>query len=550
MKASDLFLACLHAQGIKTVYGVPGEENADLMIALLQSPIQFITTRHEQTAAFMAEMHGRLTGIPGVCLATLGPGATNLLTGVAQANMDNAPLIAVIGQASSSRLHKESHQNMDAVSMYKSVTKWATTIREVDTIPEVIAKAFKIATSGVPGAVLIELPEDLAHQETTAKPLSASCESLAMGTTAALITKLLSRLAQAQKPLLLLGDGAVREEADEEILRLMERTGCYATYTFMGKGAIPHDHARSLHCVGLGMQDFVLKAFEEADLVIAIGYDMVEYSPTSWNIGTPKKIIHINAEMAEVDAHYLPDIEMIGSIKTILAQINEKLVSEKNFKCRETPYFEKIQEDIRQDIRSDLSDDRCPMTPKRVLQDLRQTLGKKDMLISDVGAHKMWVARQYGATQSKTCFISNGFCSMGGSMPGALEAKRLYPDRHVVALCGDGGFMMSIQALSTGVAEKIPFVVVVWEDDYYGLIKWKQEMHFHQSSHVMLQNPDLTKLATAFGAEGIKISKATDFIPALKRAFTIKDRPSVIVVPIDYRENMKLFHHLKETVKL
>ena len=546
MKASDLFLKCLEAQGVKTIYGVPGEENADIMISLLNSPIEFISTRHEQTAAFMAEMHGRLTGIPGVCLATLGPGSTNLITGVAQANMDNAPLVAVIGQAESSRLHKDTHQNMDSVSMYKSVTKWATTIREADSIPELIAKAFKIATSGIPGAVLIELPEDIASHETNSPVLNRHQLALSIGTTPELIHQVLNILSNSKKPLLLLGDGAVREEADLEIRSLMDKTGLYAAYTFMGKGVIPHNHERSLHCIGLGMKDFVVQAFEQADCVIAIGYDMVEYPPSRWNIGVPKKIIHINSDIAEVDAHYMPDVEIVGSIKTIVNQINQKL-TDKNL--RRDPYFKDMQDKIRADVRSDLSDARFPMTPKRILQDIRETLKDDDMLISDVGAHKMWVARQYGAMKSKTCFISNGFCSMGGSMPGALEAKRLNPNLNVVAVCGDGGFMMSVQALATGVAEKIPFVVVLWEDDSYGLIQWKQEMHFGEVSHVGLKNGDLAKLAESFGAHGVLIEKTEDFIPALKKSFEIKDRPSVIVVPVDYSENMRLFHHLKNAVK-
>ncbi|ODN42040.1 acetolactate synthase large subunit [Piscirickettsia litoralis] len=547
MKASDLFLRCLEKQGVNTIYGVPGEENADLMISLLDSPIEFITTRHEQTASFMAEMHGRLTGIPGVCLATLGPGATNLLTGVAQANMDNAPLVAVIGQAESARLHKESHQNMDAVSMFKAVTKWSTTIREADAIPEVIAKAFKVATSGVPGAVLIELPEDIAHHQTNARPLQAFQKNIDIGTTDHQLNKALELLKQSQKPLLLIGDGAVRTESDKQLATFLDKTKLYSAHTFMGKGAVSNLYERSLHCVGLGMKDVVIEAFEQADLVICIGYDLVEYPPSRWNTGVHKKIIHIGAAAAEVDMSYVPDLEMVGHIPTIIDQVNEKLSADY---CKEDTYFKVIQEKAQHDIRSDKADDSFPMKPKRILQDVRATLADSDMLVSDVGAHKMWVARQYGARQSKTCFISNGFCSMGGSMPGALEAKRLNPDKNVVAVCGDGGFMMSIQALSTGVQLKVPFVTVLWEDDSYGLIEWKQEMGFNTSSpHVHLENPDLAKLAEAFGCHSIRINAANEFIPALENALGQQDVPTVIVVPVDYSENMKLFHHLHRVVR-
>lgn len=546
MKASDLLLKCLQAHGVKTMYGVPGEENADVMISLLDADIEFIPTRHEQTAAFMAEMHGRLTKIPGVCMGTLGPGATNLVTGVAQANMDNAPLIAIIGQAESSRLHKESHQNMDSVSMFEPITKWATTVRDADAIPEVVAKAFKVATSGVPGAVLIELPEDIAAHQTDAQVVKA-CQTL-VETIASnhQVDQIVQAIQAAKKPVLLIGDGAVYNEADKEVLALMAKTGLYAAYTFMGKGIIPHDHERSLHCIGLGMKDFVVEAFEDSDCVICIGYDMVEFPPAKWNAGKPKTVIHINSDYAEVDAHYIPNVEVVGYIPRILQQINDSLGADA---MHEDAYFADIQEKIRQDVRSDNNDDRFPMTPKRILQDIRDILGDDDMLISDVGAHKMWVARQYGGTKPKTCLISNGFCSMGGSMPGALEAKRLHPERHVVALCGDGGFMMSIQALATGVRLKVPFVVVLWEDDNYGLIKWKQQMHFNEFSHVNLHNPDLAKLAEAFGCHGVKINSTEEFAPALDKALGATDLPTVIVVPVDYSENMKLFHHLNEKLK-
>src|SRR3989339_317852 len=543
MKASDLFLQCLQQQGVTTMYGVPGEENADIMISLLNSKIKFITTRHEQTAAFMAGMHGLLTGIPGVCLATLGPGATNLITGVAQANMDHAPLVAIIGQADTGRLHKISHQNMDSVSMYFPVTKWATTIREAKVIPEVIAKAFKIAVSDIPGAVLIELPEDIAKEETKAKPIPIKAHHLhnETGTTEYLYRQFLHLLADSKKPLLLLGDGAVRYECDEELKEFLKKTHLYSAYTFMGKGVVNHLYERSLHCVGLGMKDLVLNAFEASDLVICIGYDMVEYPPERWNIGQPKKIIHIHSASAEVDQHYLPELEMVGNIKTILQQINAELI---DMPQHHLPYFAHEQKMIQDDICSDKEDTGFPMKPKRILNDIRNILRDEDILISDVGAHKMWVARQYGARQSKTCFISNGFCSMGGSIPSALEAKRLYPEKNVIAVCGDGGFMMSIQALLTGAQLGIGFVVILWQDDFYGLIKWKQEMQYHEYSHVDLKNPDLTKLAEDYGCHAVRITETASFVPELKKALCIKDRPSVIVVPVDYSENMKLFYHL------
>lgn len=545
MKASDLLLKCLELHGIKAMYGVPGEENADIMISLLDSPIEFITTRHEQTASFMATMHGELTERPAVCLATLGPGATNLLTGVAQANMDHAPLIAIIGQAETSRLHKESHQNMNSVEMYRSVTKWATTITDPDTIPEVVAKAVKTATTGRPGAVLIELPEDIAKEQTDAKPFKISLDPLAIGTTHERAQEVCQAIANSKKPIVLLGDSANSLSCHAELETFLEKTGCYATYTFMSKGAIDSRYERSLHCVGLGFNDLIIKAFEESDCVICIGYHMVEYPPARWNVGQEKKVVHIDIAPAEVDQHYLPDLSVVGQLKAVLHQIVHAMGDE----ClHKELYFEKQKQAIEADLDKDRDDMSFPMKPKRILRDIRKALADDDILISDVGAHKMWVARQYGAWKPKTVFISNGFCSMSGSLPGALEAKRLYPERKVVAVCGDGGFMMGIQALVTAVELKVPFVAVLWQDDHYGLIKWKQEIEFNKTSHVTLHNSNLAILAEAYGCHGKHIGSAEEFAPALDEALARTDRPTVLVVPVDYSENMKLVEHLKEVV--
>lgn len=546
MKASDLFLKCLEIQGVKTIYGVPGEENADILISLLKSPIQFITCVHEQTSAFMAEMHGHLTGVPGVCLSTLGPGATNLITGIAQANLDGSPLIAIIGQGETSRLHKISHQNINSIDMYKPVTKWATTILTPDVIPEVIAKAFKIASAGRPGAVVIELPEDIAKAETSAMPIEKIKDVHPEGASITQIEQFLNLLTASHKPLLFIGDGAARMESDTEIRKFLEKTKLYCAYTFMGKGVVSNLYDRSLHCVGLGIKDIALQAFAQSDLIICVGYSMVEWSPAKWNIGITKKIIHIDSTPAEIDQHYLPVLEIIGSIPRIIHQINSHLTTNQ---CKNEAYFADIQKKTEEDIRSYADDDSFPMKPKRVLKDIRDVLADSDILISDVGAHKMWIARQYGARHSKTCFISNGFCSMGASMPGALEAKRLNPQKNVVAVCGDGGFLMSIQTLVTGVMEKIPFVVIVWDDKGFGLIKWKQQIHYQQHSHTELNHPDLTNIAMAIGCHVKTIQASDEFKPALEWALIQKDKPIVIIIPIDYSENMKLFYQLQKIIE-
>lgn len=540
MKASDLFLRCLEAQGVDTIFGVPGEENADIMISLLNSSIEFITCRHEQSAAFMANMYGHLTGKPGVCLATLGPGATNLLTGVANANMDRAPVVALLGQASTHRLHKESHQNLDSISMYQPAVKWATTIRDADVIPEVIAKAFKLATMSKPGATVIELPEDIAGMDVKVQPLTAESKPEEYADPKQ-VDHALALLANSKVPFLLVGGGCVREACDESVRHFLDLTGMFTAATFMGKGAVTAKHPQSLYCVGLGMKDIAIKAFDQADLVICAGYDIVEWPPDHWNEGCKKKIIHIDTLPAEVDQHYMPTVELVGNIEGTFQLLNEKLNA---FQKKDDQKFSAIRKKITEELEEHNTDDSFPVKPQRILSDLRSIMRDDDILISDVGAHKMWVARQYPTYQSNTCFISNGFCSMAGSIPGAFAAKKLHPEKHVVALCGDGGFIMGIQAIPTAVRYHIPITVLVWEDDYYGLIKWKQEATYHEISHVALHNPDLVEVAKAFGCHGVRIESVDQLKPALEKASQEKEKPTVIVVPVDYNENMKLTKRL------
>lgn len=545
MKASDLFIKSLEALGVDTIFGIPGEENGDFMISLLNSKIEFIICRHEQNASFMAGMYGHLTGKPGVCLATLGPGATNLLTGVANSNMDRAPVIAIIGQASTERMHKESHQNMDAITMYEPVSKWATTIRAPGVIPEVVAKAYKIAIAAKPGATVIELPEDIAKMETNEKPLIDLIVSENREPADSEINEAAELIKQSKKPFLLIGAGCVRSPCQQELVEFMDKTGMYCAVTFMGKGAVGAQHKQSLYCVGLGMKDIAVQALDQADLVICVGYDMVEWPPHRWNEKHSKKVLHIDAMPAEVDKDYVPSMELIGDIRATFTLLNERFQSAEH---KEYPEFAKLRTQITEELQEYNHDQSYPMKPQRILNDLRKLMADDDILISDVGAHKMWVARQYPTYLPRTCFISNGFCSMANAMPGAFAAKQLFPEKNVVALCGDGGFMMSIQTLPTAVRYKVPFVVLLWEDNFYGLIKWKQDMEFHKESHVDLVNPDLVELSKSFGCHAQKVSSADELAPALEKAFAQKDKPTVIVVAVDYAENMKLTKRLGQIV--
>ncbi len=547
MKASDLFVKCLETEGVERIFGLPGEENADLMISLMDSVIEFVLCRHEQAAAFMADAYGRLTGKPGVCLATLGPGATNLVTGVADANMDRAPLVAIVGQGSTKRLHKESHQNMDAIAMFEPISKWAHSIQDADTIPEVVRKAFKLAQMEKCGATVIELPENVAQHDVELEPMRA----LATRRSAAdwkVVEAAVDLIGKARSPLILAGNGAVRKRAVRQLRRLTNKTGIPVVNTFMGKGAVAHTSPNCLFTIGLQGKDHVLKAFAEADLVITVGYDLVEYAPSFWNAKRDKIIVHIDYEPAEIDAGYPVAIDIVSDLADALWQINEKLNErfEGKLPLFDVARWHDLRETIRKDLNAQNHDDAFPVKPQRVIGEIRHALGPKDILLSDVGAHKMWVSRYYQCIEPNTCLISNGFCSMGFALPGAIGAKYARPDAKVVAVCGDAGFLMNVQDLETAVRKQIPFVCVVWMDGEYGLIKWKQQNQFGgRHSDLKFSNPDLEMLARSFGMWGRHVTSAEDLAPALEEALGL-DGPALIAVDVDYTENRKLTERLGE----
>jgi len=550
MKASDLFVKCLESEGVEAIFGIIGEENADTMISLLDSSIEFVVCRHEQAAAFMADMYGRVTGKPGVCLATLGPGATNLTTGLGQANMDCSPVVAIIGQAGTDRMHKESHQNMDAVTMFQPLAKWVSTVREPNNIPEIVRKAFKLAVSEKPGVTVIELPEDIAEGESDLEPIRAKADVEKTGIDPIRIAAALKLIAESSYPVMLVGYGCVRARARTEVEAFADKSGIYGAETFQGKGGISINNSHAFATVGLGARDIALEAFEKADLVITLGYDMVEWHPDRWNVGQPKKIIHIDTLPAEVDYQYNIDVEIIGDIRSALAALTAGLTDE--HQAARSAGYKEAMDGLRQTMKAELKehhdDDGFPMKPQRILGDLRKVMGDDDILISDVGAHKMWVARNYPAHEAGTVFISNGFCSMAGSMPGAIAAKHVHPERNVVALCGDGGFLMNVQDMITAARYKKPITVLLWVDNQFGLIRWKQEARFGKFSNIKLENPDFVKLADSFGWQPIAVQAADQFVPAMEKAFAEKSKPTLVIVPVDYDENMKLTKRLGEII--
>lgn len=545
MKASDLFVKCLEAEGVHTIYGVPGEENADMMMSLEDSSIDFVLTRHEQGAAFMAEAFGRLTGEPGVCLGTLGPGATNLITGVADANMDRAPMVVVTGQGDSKRLHKESHQAMDVVSMFRPVVKWGDTVFHPQNIPEMVRKAFKLATTEKPGACHLELAEDVAAMQVEGRPLRPNKVRRPVPDDK-IMSQVCDLIRGAKRPVILAGNGTIRRRASKQLRLFAERTGIGVINTFMAKGAVDYTAPYSLFTIGLGAKDLVACAIDAADLVISMGYDMVEYHPKLWNPNGDKRIVHMDFLPAEIDEHYHCDVEVVGDLAHSLWMLNERFAED----CPKWDFSQQaaVRRDMLEDFAMHKDDDtRGPMRPQKVLWDVRQAMRPGDIVLSDVGAHKMWIARYYQCHEPNSCLIPNGFCSMGFALPGAIAAARTFPEKQVLAISGDGGFMMNVQELETAKRLGVNMVCMVWDDGGYGLIKWKQDNHFGRHVHLDFGNPDWLKLAEAFGWKGHYVDRSADLLGTLRGAFA-EDGPSLVVVPIDYSENEKLTRRLGEIV--
>ncbi len=543
MKASDLFVESLEAEGIEYIFGVLGEENADFMMSLESSDsIRFVLTRHEQGAAFMAEVYGRLTGHTAGCLGTLGPGATNLITGVADSNMDRAPMLVLTGQGSTERLHKESHQIMNVVNMFEPVTKWSTTVLHENNIPEIVRKAVRLARSEKPGAVHIELPEDIAKRQTHSVPLVPQRFRRPVADET-IINRAIEVLKTAKRPLILAGNGCIRRRASEQLRLFCELTGIGVVSTFMAKGCVDMDAEYCLYTIGLQAKDWIACAVDAADVVITLGYDMVEYHPVLWNGRKDKTIIHADFLPAEIDENYHPGIEIVGDLAHTLWMLNERIdqldLSQFDFRQQRATKKQMTNEFA---VHKD-DDTTGSVRPQKVLWDVRQVMDKDDILLSDVGAHKMWIARHYQCHEPNTCLIPNGFCSMGFALPGAIAASLVHPERKILAISGDAGFMMNVQEMETAKRLGTNIVVMVWEDYEYGLIAWKQQAEFGRHTDLRFNNPDWIQLANAFGWNGYRVDGSGELTSKLALAFSDAG-PSLIVIPIDYSENMKLTERL------
>jgi acetolactate synthase-1/2/3 large subunit len=541
MKVAELIIKCLEQEGVEYIFGVPGEENIDIMDALLDSSIQFIVTRHETSAAFMAGTYGRLTGKPGVCLATLGPGATNLLTGVANANMDLNPIVAITGQAGLDRQHKISHQYYDLIHIYEPVTKWNAQIKKGEIVPEVIRKAFQVATQEKPGATHIDLPEDIAEMEVDASsPLEVTKHTLSEAGDQ-VIQGAAKLIEQANHPIILAGNGITRGHASDQLRTLVEKINIPVVHTFMGKGALSWTNELSLLTAGLAGKDYITCGFKDSDLIIAIGFDIAEYSPENWNPNGATPILHIDTEEAETDDCYPVKLNVLGDINENLKKLQQALSP----KERNNAWVANVRKNALNELEHFKEDTSFPLKPQKIIADLRSVLKEEDIVISDVGAHKMWMARMYHTYQPNTCLISNGLASMGIAVPGAIGAKIVHPDRTVVAVCGDGSFQMTGAELETAKRLNLPIIILLWRDDGYGLIEWHQLKKFNRSSNIKFGNPDFIQLASSYGFEALQVKKGDDLKDILEKAILLK-KPVLIDCPVDYSENMKLTEKLRD----
>lgn len=535
MTVSQLIVKCLEEEGVEYIFGLPGEENIDLIEALTHSKkIRFILTRHEQGASFMADIYGRLTGKAGVCLATLGPGAINLLLGTADANLDSSPLVAIAAQAALNRLNKESHQIIDLVKLFAPVTKWSAMIGLQSVASELVRKAFKVAQSERTGAVALILPEDIAKEKTTTLPLKPQSPKLTMPNQEQ-IKKAAAYINEAKNVIILAGAGVYRQQAEEGLTRFVNQTKIPVATTFMAKGVVSSHNPLVIGTIGFMRHDYTNFGFDDADVVITVGYDLVEYSPKSWNPKNEKKIIHIHGTVAEVDANYILAVGIEGSITAALDALAKEIKPHEHL----TSSTKSLRSFVDKEINDHENDDAFPLKPQRIISDLRKAVGEQDIVLCDTGALKMWMARLYPCYYSNTCLISNSLATMAFSLPGAIAAKLIYPDRKVVAVMGDGSFLMNSQEIETAKREKTPFVILIWRDNAYGLIEWKQDLEFGHSAHVTFSNPDFVKYAQSFGIKAHSIQSAKELLPTLKSAL---DSEELVLIdcPVDYSENVKL----------
>jgi acetolactate synthase I/II/III large subunit len=538
--AAKLFVHCLENEGVTVVFGLPGEENIHVTQALEHSDIRYILTRHEQAASFMAEMWGRVTGSAGVVSSTLGPGAINLQLGVADAMTNSTPIVALSAQVGHDRNFKESHQFVDLVSLFVPITKWSASVPNSSAIPEMVRKAFKTAETERPGAVYLAIPEDVedATADPDLRPLPRNVPQ-PEAPSPNQVQRAAELIRQAEHPIVLAGHGAARGGASGALVEFAESLGVPVATTFHGKGVFPDDHPNSIGTIGFMSRDYANFGFEKSDLIISVGYELQEFDPVRINPDGDKPIIHVHRFPAEVDAHYSVDVGIIADLGASLTALRDELG---DFHC---PTSEQTQSSVllQEELEHGRQDDRFPLTPQRIVADTRAALGRDDIALVDTGAVKMWMARLYPTYAPNTCLISNGLSTMGFALPGALAVSLARPEAKVLAVVGDGAWLMHSQEIETAVRENIPLTVLIWEDNGYGLIEWKMQMELGEHSNTAFTNPDVVKYAESFGARGYQITSADELLPTLRTALD-EDGVSIINCPVDYRENLRLVERL------
>ncbi len=530
-KAADVVVQCLENEGVKYVFGIPGEENLDLLESLRKSDIQLILTRHEQSAGFMAATYGRLTGKTGVSLSTLGPGATNLVTAGAYAYLGGMPMLMITGQKPIKKSKQGRFQILDVVGMMQPLTKYTHQLASADNIPSRVREAFRLAEEEKPGAVHLELPEDIAAEQTDSMPITPSLSRRPLAENKA-IEAAVAKLKAARSPILVIGAGANRKMTAKVLRQLIDKTNVPFVTTQMGKGVVDERHPRFLGNAALSAGDFVHRAVEAADLIVNIGHDVIE-KPPFFMVRGGTEVIHINFRSAEVDPVYFPQIEVIGDIANAIWQIGEALEPQPHW---DFTRLMTIREANEAQIAEGADDNRFPIYPQRMVADVRRALPAEGIVALDNGIYKLWFARNYKAHKPNTVLLDNALATMGAGLPSAMAAHLVYPDRPVVAVCGDGGFMMNSQELETAVRLKMNLVVIILRDDGYGMIRWKQSNMGFTDYGLDYGNPDFVMYAQSYGAKGHRVESAEGFLPLLEQCLST---PGVHVIdcPVDYSEN-------------
>ena len=538
MKTTDLFIKALENEGVEKIYGIPGEENLDFLASLEDSPIELVLTRHEQAAGFMAATYGRLTGKPGVCLSTLGPGATNFVTAAAYAQLGAMPMVMLAGQKPIRKSKQGRFQIVDVVGLMKPITKYSEQIVDGNNVPSMTRDAFRMTMEERPGAAYLELPEDIAAEDTDATIFDVVGHRRPDADESA-IDEAVRMIEAAERPLILIGAGANRKRAGMSLAKLVNNTGIYFFNTQMGKGVVDERHDKFIGTAALSSNDFLHCAIERADLIVNVGHDVIEKPPFFMEKGG-KKVIHVNFFAAHIDDVYFPQLNVVGDISTSIERIAERVKIDPS---RDFSYFERVKHEVENHLTKYFDDERFPMLPQRLVNILRQKLDNEDIVTLDNGVYKIWFARNYKCYAPNTLLLDNALATMGAGLPSAMAAKELYPHKKVVSINGDGGFMMNSQELETAVRMNLDLVIIILNDSAYGMIKWKQEGEGFSEYGLDFKNPDFVQYAESFGAHGYRPESHAEFESMFDTALNSKG-VHLIDLPVDYSMNHSILNVL------